>query len=740
MRSPRCSTATTAASRANGSPTCIGGRENLEAIDFLKRMNELVYGHHEGVMTVAEESTAWPMVSRPTYLGGLGFGYKWNMGWMHDTLRYIAKEPVHRSYHHNQLTFGLLYAFTENFILPISHDEVVHGKGSMLDKMPGDSWQKFANLRAYYAFMWTMSGQEAAVHGRRIRPGRRVEPSTQSLDWHLLDDPLHAGVHGAGARPQRPLPRRNRRCTRPTASPRASAGSTATTPTTASSPISARRRTRRISSSSSATSRPVVREGYRIGVPRRRRLRRNRSTPMPPVTPAAAGNVGRADAADFASHGCPHSLAHGLPPLGALVSTVAAGAVRSDRCADRRSPREAQPATPETGEPAPSVTKAAADVASPGSPSPLGATWDGRGVNFALFSANAEQVELCLFDNEGSARDRANRAARVHRSTSGTAICRGPAPGLLYGYRVHGPYDAAGGPSLQPQQAADRSVRHGARRLMRARMTCISATGAAMRTAIFRSTARQRRARAEMPCRRTGVHLGIGAPAEHPLVGRPVIYELHVKRLHHAHPADPGTAARNLRRAGFAQPVIEHLHAARRHRRRVAADPADRRRAAPGDQGLRNYWGYNSINFFALEPRYLSRGASARIQAHGRAACTPPASRSSSTSSSTTPAKATSWVRRCRFAASTTPPTTASPTTATLSRLHRLRKLAQRLASARAADGDGFPALLGAGNARRRLSLRSRDDAGARSSIIFDPSAAFSTPIQQDPVLSQGRS
>ncbi len=174
-------------------PNKYGGRENLEAIDFLKRMNELVYGHHDGVMTVAEESTSWPMVSRPTYLGGLGFGYKWNMGWMNDTLRYMNEDPVHRKYHHNMLTFGMLYAFHENFILPLSHDEVVHGKGSMLNKMPGDSWQQFANLRVYYAFMYTMPGKKLLFMGGEFGQGDEWSHD-DSLAWHLLEYPLQRGL------------------------------------------------------------------------------------------------------------------------------------------------------------------------------------------------------------------------------------------------------------------------------------------------------------------------------------------------------------------------------------------------------------------------------------------------------------------------------------------------------------------------------------------------------------------
>ena len=157
-------------------PNIHGGRENFEAVSFLREMNTNAYGGFPGTITVAEESTAWPQVSRPVSSGGLGFGYKWNMGWMHDTLSYISREPVHRAYHHNELTFGLIYAFTENFILPLSHDEVVHGKGSLLGKMPGDRWQKFANLRAYFAFMWTHPGKKLLVHGRRVWPGARMEP------------------------------------------------------------------------------------------------------------------------------------------------------------------------------------------------------------------------------------------------------------------------------------------------------------------------------------------------------------------------------------------------------------------------------------------------------------------------------------------------------------------------------------------------------------------------------------
>jgi 1,4-alpha-glucan branching enzyme len=174
-------------------PNRFGGNENLEAIDFLRHMNEIAYQAAPGVVTIAEESTAWPGVSRPTYAGGLGFGFKWNMGWMHDTLRFMSNDPIHRSYHHHDMTFGLLYAFSENFILPLSHDEVVHGKGSLLAKMPGDTWQRFANLRAYFGFMWAHPGKKLLFMGGEFAQTREWNHDT-ALDWHLLDEPDHRGV------------------------------------------------------------------------------------------------------------------------------------------------------------------------------------------------------------------------------------------------------------------------------------------------------------------------------------------------------------------------------------------------------------------------------------------------------------------------------------------------------------------------------------------------------------------
>ena len=174
-------------------PNEFGGRENLEAIQFLRRLNADVYGAHPDTQTMAEESTAWPMVSRPVYVGGLGFGMKWDMGWMHDTLDYMSKDPIHRHYHHGELTFRMIYAFNENFVLPLSHDEVVHGKGSLIGKMPGDDWQRFANLRALYAYMFMQPGKKLLFMGAEIGQWREWNHES-GLDWHLLEQPLHAGL------------------------------------------------------------------------------------------------------------------------------------------------------------------------------------------------------------------------------------------------------------------------------------------------------------------------------------------------------------------------------------------------------------------------------------------------------------------------------------------------------------------------------------------------------------------
>ena len=175
-------------------PNRYGGRENLEAIDFLRQLNTVVHDQCPGVLMIAEESTSWPQVSRPAHLGGLGFDLKWNMGWMNDTLSYMAQEPIHRSFHQDKLTFSMLYTFTENFVLPFSHDEVVHGKGSMLNKMPGDEWQRFANLRALYCYQFSHPGKKLLFMGTEFGQGLEWN-SSGVLDWYVLEYPLHRGLH-----------------------------------------------------------------------------------------------------------------------------------------------------------------------------------------------------------------------------------------------------------------------------------------------------------------------------------------------------------------------------------------------------------------------------------------------------------------------------------------------------------------------------------------------------------------
>ena len=177
-------------------PNQYGGRENLDAIEFIRQLNTVTHELQPGTLIMAEESTDWPMVSRPTYLGGLGFSMKWNMGWMHDTLTYMQHDPIYRQYHHNNLTFGMLYAYNENFILPFSHDEVVHGKGSMIHKMPGDDWQRFANLRALYTYMYTIPGKQLLFMGCEFAQRPEWNDATQ-LEWFVLDNPLHHGMQQA---------------------------------------------------------------------------------------------------------------------------------------------------------------------------------------------------------------------------------------------------------------------------------------------------------------------------------------------------------------------------------------------------------------------------------------------------------------------------------------------------------------------------------------------------------------
>ena len=306
-------------SREHGAwiPNVHGGRENLEAIGFLKSMNELVYGGHPGVMTVAEESTAWPMVSRPTYLGGLGFGYKWNMGWMNDTLRYISRDPIHRRYHHDLLTFGLLYAFTENFILPISHDEVVHGKGSLLNKMPGDGWQKFANLRCYLAFMWTMSGKKLLFMGCEFGQGDEWSHS-KSLDWHLLEYPLQRGMQTL-VRDLNTIYKSNPALYEHDCAPEGF--SWIDCHDSDNSVISYIRRGKRPDDYVVVICNftPVVRYDYRIGVPQGGPYAEILNTDAACYEGSSVGNGGRVDALPIEAHGHRYSISVVLPPLATLI-------------------------------------------------------------------------------------------------------------------------------------------------------------------------------------------------------------------------------------------------------------------------------------------------------------------------------------------------------------------------------------------------------------------------------------
>ncbi|MEQ8347779.1 MAG: 1,4-alpha-glucan branching protein GlgB [Sneathiellaceae bacterium] len=303
-------------------PNRHGGNENLEAIDFLRRLNELTFGESPGSTTMAEESTSWPNVSRPLYLGGLGFGFKWNMGWMHDSLTYMAREPVHRGFHQNELTFGLHYAFSENFVLPLSHDEVVHGKGSLLGKMPGDRWQKFANLRCYFGFMWTHPGKKLLFMGGEFAQEREWNHD-RSLDWHLLDDGLHRGVQrlvGDLNRLYRELPALHRLdCD-------AEGFEWIDASDSANSVLCFLRKGGDAGRPCLVVCNftPVPRHGYRVGVPRPGTWLERLNTDAAVYGGSGVGNLGAVEAEDRACHGRPWSVSLSLPPLATLVLEPAA--------------------------------------------------------------------------------------------------------------------------------------------------------------------------------------------------------------------------------------------------------------------------------------------------------------------------------------------------------------------------------------------------------------------------------
>lgn len=298
-------------------PNRYGGNENLGAIDFLRRMNEVAYSTSPGAVTIAEESTAWPGVSHPTYAGGLGFGFKWNMGWMHDTLRYISKDPVFRQYHHHDLTFGLLYAFSENFILPLSHDEVVHGKGSLIRKMPGDQWQRFANLRAYFGFMWGHPGKKLLFMGGEFAQEQEWNHD-KSLDWHLLDNPFHRGMQSLIRdlnEAYRSIPALHERdC-------EWKGFEWIVSDDRDNSVIAWIRRGDAENSIAIVVSHftPVPREGYHIGVPLPGFYREIVNTDAAIYGGSNVGNLGGVMAESVQSHNRPFSLTLTLPPLGTLI-------------------------------------------------------------------------------------------------------------------------------------------------------------------------------------------------------------------------------------------------------------------------------------------------------------------------------------------------------------------------------------------------------------------------------------
>jgi 1,4-alpha-glucan branching enzyme len=296
-------------------PNIYGGRENLEAIGFLRHLNAVVGERCSGAIMVAEESTAWPGVSRPISAGGLGFSYKWNMGWMHDTLNYVEKDPVHRQYHHHDMTFGLLYAFSENFILPLSHDEVVYGKHSLIGKMPGDNWQRFANLRAYFGFMWGHPGKKLLFMGGEFAQEREWDHD-RNLDWRLIDAAAHAGV-------QRLVRDLNRLYVgEPALHRRDSEGNGfawAVGDDRANSVFAFFRfaaEQQPILVVSNMT--PVPRHGYRVGVPHGGAWREILNTDSDYYGGSNVGNAGRVAAAAVPAHGQPHSLDLILPPLATI--------------------------------------------------------------------------------------------------------------------------------------------------------------------------------------------------------------------------------------------------------------------------------------------------------------------------------------------------------------------------------------------------------------------------------------
>ncbi len=298
-------------------PNAYGGRENIDAIHLLRRFNEDVYRLHPDVQTYAEESTAWPMVSRPTSMGGLGFGVKWDMGWMHDMLSYVSHDPVHRKYHHSELTFRMLYAFTENFVLPLSHDEVVHGKGSLLGRMPGDDWQKAANLRLLYGCQWAQPGKKLLFMGDEIAQWREWTHD-DSLDWHLLQYGPHAGVQH-WVRDLNQLYRNERALHALDCDPRGFAWIDCNDVDQNVVCWLRRDATDAPELVIACNFTPVPRVGYRIGVPHAGRWDEVLNSDAPIYGGSGIGNLGGLETEPVESHGHAQSLRATLPPLAIVI-------------------------------------------------------------------------------------------------------------------------------------------------------------------------------------------------------------------------------------------------------------------------------------------------------------------------------------------------------------------------------------------------------------------------------------
>jgi 1,4-alpha-glucan branching enzyme len=297
-------------------PNEYGGRENIEAIELLRTMNEAIYREFPDVQTYAEESTSWPMVSKPTYIGGLGFGMKWDMGWMHDTLKYMQEDPVHRRWHHSELTFRALYAFHENFVLPLSHDEVSHGKGSLLGKMPGDEWQRFANLRLLYGLMFGQPGKKLLFMGAELAQVPEWR-HTSSVEWHLQDVPLHRGVEqlvgdlnrvyaGEPALHQRDVDGRGFEWIDANDAENSVLS------------FSRRGHDEDVHIVVVCNFTPVPRHGYRLGVQASGCYREILNTDSREYGGSGVGNPGLLEAGPTAQHGRPYSLTATVPPLAAI--------------------------------------------------------------------------------------------------------------------------------------------------------------------------------------------------------------------------------------------------------------------------------------------------------------------------------------------------------------------------------------------------------------------------------------